>query len=217
MKPHRVTFPSTHAFGGQPFTAEASAPTPALATREVLEHCAREGIVLEYLSISDIQDLKGAHLDGLKLSNCKVRNVDFSGASLKGARIEHTRLFKSFADQGTKLDGASLENVHFDESTIDGLSMKSATCSALRFEFSSARDLDVKDTVFHGLRQIRSDLSGWHMHMASLTFFEDAEGVISKSALSANEKAAVRTFAATGNREAAEHYLARLNAQTSNA
>ncbi|HWW27261.1 MAG TPA: pentapeptide repeat-containing protein [Caulobacter sp.] len=182
--------------------------------REVLEHCAREGIALEYLRLHDIQDLKGARLDGLKLSNCKVSSVNLSGASLTGARIEHTAFLKVVADCETKLDRAMLDDVQFEDCALNEMSMRSAACSGLRFEFTTARSLDVSEATFHGVRQVRSDLSGWRMHMAHLKFFEDAEGVTAAADLSENAKAAVRTLAATGSREAAEKFLAALESQT---
>lgn len=222
---HRITFPSIHGPGGTPLVAEVSAPTRDLAAREVLEHCAREGISLDYLVISDIADLDGARLDGLKLSNCRLQSVNLSGASLTGARIEHTRFLKVVAYEKTSMDRAWLEDVQFEECLINGLSMKDAACSGLRFEGTTARGWHVERTDFNGVRFVAlrgstsqnlapatCDLSGWHMHMASLRWFQDADEVISASVLTENQKAAVRTLAATGSREAAEHFLAGLEA-----
>src|SRR4051794_9384915 len=106
---HRITFPSVHPHGGTPFIAEAWAPTRELAIREVLEHCASEGVALAYVQLTDIADLSGARLDGLKLSDCRLYSVNLSGVTLKGATIEHTTLEKVVADEETRLDTARLE------------------------------------------------------------------------------------------------------------
>jgi hypothetical protein len=207
---HRITFPSVYGSAGKAFIAEVDAPSPALAVREVLEHCAREGVALEHVQIANVADLDGARMDGLKLDSCCVSNVKLSGASVKGARIEHTAFLKVVADPTTKLDDAMLDDVRFEDCALNGLSLKGASCDGLRFEFTTARGLNVEDARFNGVRQVRSDLSGWHMHMAYLKWFEDAEGVIAASALSENQRAAVRTLAVTGSREAAARHLADL-------
>jgi len=222
---HRITFPSVHSMGGTPFVAEVSAPTHDLAVREVLEHCARESIALEYLHLHNIQDLRGARLDGLKLSNCKLTSVDLSGASLVGARVEHTRMLKVAANSATTFDRAWLEDVQLEECALNGWSMRDAVCSGLRLEGTTARGWRVDRTNFDGVRFISlrgstrdntpaapCDLTGWHMHMALLRSFQDADEVIAASALTDNEKAAVRTLAVTGSREAAAHYLRGLEA-----
>ncbi|WP_295978793.1 pentapeptide repeat-containing protein [uncultured Variovorax sp.] len=209
---HRITFPSVHSMGGRPFVAEASAPTPDLAVREVLEHCAREGIALEYLRLHDIQDLKGARLDGLKLSNCKLSSVNLSGASLAGTRVEHCTFAKVVADRGTRLDGSVLDSVTFEDCLLNGATFKAASLSSLRFEFTEANALDLEGASVDGLRSIQSNLSGWKAHMCRLKSVEAAESLVASMNLSENQKAAVRTLAITGSREAAAHYLRGLEA-----
>lgn len=152
---HRITFPSVHAMGGTPFVAEVSAPTPDLAVREVLEHCAREGIALEYLRLHDIQDLKGARLDDLKLSNCKLSSVNLSGASLTGVHIEHCTFAKVVADHSTRMDRSMLDGVTFEDCALNGASLKAASLSGLRFEFTEANALDLEGASIDGLRSIR--------------------------------------------------------------
>jgi hypothetical protein len=214
---HRILFPSIHGTAGKPFIAEVPAPTRELAIREVLEHCAAEGIALEYVQVTDIADLTAAKLDGLKLSNCLLRSVNLSGVALKGATVEHTTFEKVFADNRTCLDAALLENVRFVECVLNGMSAKGAQMSAIRFEFTSAVGVNVESVNFRGARQIRSDLSAWKAHMAYLSSFEGAESVIAAADLSENQKAAVRALALNGgNRMAAQTYLDDLESASAN-
>lgn len=209
---HRIHFPSIHGAAGKPFVAEVDAPSAAHAVRTALEHCAAEGIALEYLQITNIDDLKGARLDGLKLSECRLQSVNLCGASLKGSRIGHTRFYKVVADSETKLDRAFLDNVHFDECALNGMSMRGANCSALRFEFTEARGLDLENASINGLRSPASDLRGWKAHMCCLKSVEAIEGLIDSMDLTQNQKGAVRTLAINGSREVAEKFLADLEA-----
>jgi len=210
---HRIHFPSIHGAAGKGFTAEVEAPSAALAVREVLEHCAREGIALEYLQIAGIGSLKGARLDGLKLSNCRLQVVNLCGASLKGTRIEHCAFAKVVADDGTHFDGAMLDDVTFEDCAINGASFKAASLSGLRFEFTEARALDLENASINGLRSVRSNLTGWKASMVHLKWIEAMGELVESFDLTENQKAAVRTLAVTGSREAAAKYLADLDAQ----
>ena len=214
---HRISFPSIHGAAGKAFIAEVDAPSAALAVREVLEHCAREGIALEYLQIAGIGSLKGAKLDGLKLSTCRLQVIDLCGASLKGVRIEHCTLAKVVADSSTHFDSAMLDDVTFEDCAINGASFRGASLSGLRFEFTEARALDLANASINGLRSVRSNLSGWKASMVHLTWVEAAGELVDSMDLTPNEKAAVRTLAVTGSREAAEKYLTDLNNQTTTA
>lgn len=211
---HRIHFPSIHGAAGKGFTAEVEAPSAALAVREVLEHCAREGIALEYLQIAGIGSLKGAKLDGLKLSHCRLQVLNLCGASLKGARIEHCTFAKVVADQSTHLDGAMLDDVTFEDCALNGASFKGASLAGLRFEFTEARALDLENASINGLRSVRSNLSGWKAHLCRLRFVEAAEALIESMDLTTNQKAAVRLLATNDSREAALKFLADLDAQT---
>jgi uncharacterized protein YjbI with pentapeptide repeats len=211
---HKIIFPSVHSMGGQPFIAEVSAPSEMLAIREVLEHCAREGIALEYVRIANVAGLEAARLDGLRLSFCKLANVNLCGASLVGSVFADTSFLKVLADSRTCFDTAKLNNVELDDCVFNGASFKAACLTALRFHFTEARALRLEDASINGLRSVHSDLTGWKAHLCRLKFVEAIESLIASMDLSENQKGAVRTLAVTGSREAALHHLRSLEAQT---
>lgn len=212
---HKIVFPSVHSMGGQPFTAEVSAPSEALAIRKVLEQHAREGRTLAYVQLANIQELPGAKLDGLKLEHCVLRNVALAKVSLTGAVFADTTFDKVFADATTCMDSAIFDNVQFVECVLDGMRARQAQFSGVRFETTSARGLDVEGGRFSGAKSFRSDLTRWKAHLCYLSSFDGALDVIDSADLTANQKAALRTLIATaGNRIAAENYFDGLESQS---
>lgn len=211
---HRIEFPSVHGTFGKLFAAEVSAPSYALAVRDVLEHVASEGITLGHVQIANLPDLEGVKLDGLKLDSCRVSNVNLCGASLKGVRIEHCAFAKVVADSSTHFDGAMLDDVTFEDCAINGASFKGASLAGLRFEFTEARALDLENASINGLRSVRSNLSGWKAHLCRLRFVEAVDALIESMDLTTNQKSAVRLLAINDSREAAVKFLADLDAKT---
>jgi uncharacterized protein YjbI with pentapeptide repeats len=211
---HKVSFPSVHPSGGVAFRAEADAPTEALAVRAVLEACASQGVPLEYVVLRGISGLAGARLDGLKLTGCNLEQVDLSGASLTGARFESCKLRSVIADRATLLDGARLESVEFDGCKLDGLSAKGLQADALRFEFTSATGLDIPDARIHGLKVVRSNLTGWKSPMTQIIWCGDLAEIIDSADLTVNQKAAMRALAQpNATRASVQAYFDALEAQ----
>lgn len=164
MQTYRISFPSVHGPGrGVDFLAETKADSEAHATRDVLEACAARGVTLDHVVIANVSDLKGAVLDGLKLSGCTLRNVNLQGVSLRGSRIVGTTFDHVHADHTTHLDGSSLEVVRFVDCSLNGLVATGMNAGSLHFERTHATGLDVTNAHVLGLRNVcsSSTLARW--------------------------------------------------------
>lgn len=215
MKTHHIRFPSIHGPGkGADFYAQADAPSEALAVRAVLEACAAQGVPLEYVLLSNLADLQGAKLDGLKLSNCRIQSVDLCGASLRNAHIEHTMFDRVNADHSTRLDGAVLEAVRFVGCSLNGMIAKGVQARAIRFEDTQAIGLDVEGAEFVGVRTIRSPLVSWRIRGAYLGSFEGGPNVIESADATPIEKHVARELiAGTVSRQHVREFLDRMEAE----
>lgn len=219
MPTYNITFPSIHGPGrGVDFRAQADAGSYDHAVRAVLEACAAQGVELDYVVLADLPDLRGAKLEGLKLTNCRLQSVVLTGASLRGARIEHTTFDRVHADHSTHLDGAVLEAVRFVGCSLNGMVAKGLQGRALRFEDTTAIGVDVENAEFMGVRTMRSVLVSWRIRAAYLGSFEGAPNVIESADATPVEKHLARELVnGTINRAHAADVLARLESQDTQA
>ncbi|WP_170168211.1 pentapeptide repeat-containing protein [Pseudorhodoferax soli] len=180
-----------------------------MARRAAIEHAARTGEALHFLSL-DGMDLSEGHYEGLKLVNCSAVGVNWSGSKMAGASFDNCALSYSLFGR-VKAHGAAFTTCDLSGSLWNGADATEAVFTAVNFRGVSARDLVAPRSRWSSVRTARADFRGADLAYADLRSVDDREVILAQSSMPEHIKAGTRCVAAGSSIENAQKFAAQFN------
>jgi uncharacterized protein YjbI with pentapeptide repeats len=113
-------------------------------------------------ALSETISLRGRHLEGAVLGSAILKKVDFSYASLQGARLEKAEL------QGAKFEGAHLQGTVFDDAQLQGALMTNAQLQGASLSTANLQGANLDHSMLHGAWLDGAQLQGASLFDAKL-------------------------------------------------
>jgi uncharacterized protein YjbI with pentapeptide repeats len=197
---------------GQPWCARVDgAPSETIGRRAAIEHAARTGEALHYLSL-DGMDLSGGHFDGLKLVNCSAVGVNWSNARLAGATFERCNLTSGLFER-VKAPGASFITCNLFGSIWKDADATEAAFTACNFRNVAARGIKAPRSRWDSVRTSRADFTGADLSYADLGGLEGRESILAQCAMPEHIKAGTRSRSVGSSMENAIKFAERCKAE----